>query len=229
VTGLRARYVVQADPLRSERRVELVLLGCGALLLLLALYLLLRILLATDVAPVAPAPDSVRVVSLAGSGALPAEEREVLLARPLFWAGRLPEEASAEAAVVVQEKESARAAPRMKDVTVRGVYGSGESGGVILSVKERELRLAVGDEVDGWRLERVTGGSAVFVSGDARDERELLPQVIEAPASPAARVSTGESGTAARSTVGSDRRAARAKDGGADDEEEPRLTLGGAR
>lgn len=228
---LRARYAGQADPLRSERRVELMLVGCGGLLLALALYLLLRIVLATDVEPIAPAPDSVRVATLAVGEALPVEEREALLARPLFWAGRLPEEAAGEPAVVAEAEKPGKAAPRMKDVTVHGVYGSGETGGVILSVKQRELRVAVGDEVEGWRLEGVTGDSAVFVSGGVRDERELVPQVIEAPAPAATRQEASASAAA-----GGKRRAAAAPDdrddaaaGAAAAEEEPRLTLGGVR
>jgi hypothetical protein len=212
--ALRARYGVQADPLRSERRVELALLGCVVLLLLVGAYLLVRVVLATDVAPIAPAPDSVRVATLAGRAPLPLEEREAILARPLFWAGRVPEEVPQEPAAIAEAEQRARAAPKMKGVTVRGVYGSGDTGGVILSVKERELRVAVGDEVEGWRLERVTGNSAVFVSGAERDERELLPQVVEAPPPPAADRAT---------------KAAPAPDGGeaAEAAAEGRLSLGG--
>lgn len=176
---LRARYVGLAEPLRSERRVELVLLSCVGLLLLVAAYLLLRVVLATDVAPIAPAPDSVRVAALADSKPLSLEEREAILARPLFWAGRAPQEAPQEPAAVADTERRTAAAPRMKDVTVLGVYGSGDAGGAILSVKERQLRVAVGDEIEGWRLELITDNSAVFVSGAERDERELLPQVIE--------------------------------------------------
>jgi len=220
VKGLPARYAVQADPLRSERRVELAVLVCGALLGLLALYLLLRVVLATDIKPIAPAPDSVRVATVAGDDALLAEEREVLLARPLFWAGRTPEEEREAPEVVAEVETKEKAAPRMKDVTVWGIYGSGDTGGVILSVKQRQLRLAVGEEVDGWRLDRVTGDSAVFISGGVRDERELVPQVIE--------VSSVSAGTG--SAAGDP--AAQAADNGTGEsaEEEPRrLTLGGVR
>lgn len=227
---LRARYAAQADPLRSERRVELAVLGCAAVLLLLLIYLLLRILLATDIAPIAPAPDSVRVATLAGGGALPVQEREALLARPLFWAGRQPESAAAGLAVVTEAEASSEAAPRMKDVTLQGVYGSGKAGGVILSVKQRQLRVAVGDEVEGWRLERVTGDSAVFVSGGKRDERELVPQLIEPPK---AMESADSTGSPARRTIKNGNGAEPVIPGALSDavgeEAERRLTLGGRR
>lgn len=179
-----ARYRAQADPLRSERRVELVLLCSGVLVLLLALYLSLRIVLAPRVEPIAPAPDSVRVATLVADGLPPVESREGMLARPLFWPERTPLEAAVLPETPAEASASEKPAPQMKEVTVRGVYGSGEAGGVILSVKQRPLRVAVGEEVDGWRLERVSSDGAVFVSGGVRDERELLPAVIEASATP---------------------------------------------
>ncbi len=209
---LLARYRVDTDPLRSERRVELVLLATVALLLLTVLYVALRIAMATTIRPLAPAPDSVRVVALQGAAALPAGEREAIVRRPLFWAGRRPVEAAAPPAEAVAQgaAEERAAAPRLKDVTVRGIYGSGDSGGVILTVKDRELRLAVGEEIEGWRLDRVDGNSATFVSGGARDRRELVPAVIEVAAESAAQAAmpddpepaSGEAGGEERLTLG---------------------------
>ena len=228
MTGLSARYRAQADPLRSERRVELALLVSVALFALLALYLLLRVAMATDIEPVAPAADSVRVASLAGAGALSVPEREAMLARPLFWAGRTPEELPDEPVAVAEAEQPGKPAPRMKGVTVRGIYGSGETGGVILSVKKRQLRVAVGEAVDGWRLERVTGDRAVFISAGVRDERELLPQVIEVSSAAAADAGAGRDASAG---PGPDRRGdgGGSAGGGAAEQEEPRLTLGGGR
>jgi hypothetical protein len=191
VKRLLERYRAVADPLRSERRVELALLVAGALLLLTVLYLAVRIALATAITPIAPAPDSVRVAMLQGPAVVPGEEREEIVRRPVFWAERKPVEgiAAYEAAQPQSAETGEQAAPRMKNVTVRGVYGSGERGGVILSVKDRELRLAVGEEIEGWRLEEISGDSATFVSGGVRDRRELLPLVIETPSRPAAEAS----------------------------------------
>ncbi|MHA7816240.1 MAG: hypothetical protein ACX93N_07175 [Pseudohaliea sp.] len=230
MTALSARYRAQADPLRSERRVELALLVSVVLLVLLAFYLLLRVAMATDIEPVAPAPDSVRVATLAGAGELPVAEREAMLARPLFWAGRRPEELPEEPVAVAEAEQPGKPAPRMKGVTVRGIYGSGETGGVILSVKDRQLRVAVGEAVDGWRLERVTGDRAVFISAGVRDERELLPQVVEAPSAAAADAGGG-GGAPAASGSGRERPGeGGGKAGGSKaEQEEPRLTLGGGR
>ncbi|KGE04739.1 hypothetical protein [Pseudohaliea rubra] len=219
--ALRARYAGQADPLRSERRVELAAIGLALVLVLVVFYLAVRLAVAGTIRPIEPAPDSVRVASLAAGTVPSPEDRQGITARPLFWAQRQPVEAVEEPAVVVEKAEKVeKAAPRMKNVTVHGVYGSGDAGGVILSLKQRELRVAVGEEVDGWQLERVTGDSAVFLSGGVRDERELVPQVIELPEpqSPA-----GNADAASPAQDG-DRSAAAGRD-----KDEPRLTLGGAR
>lgn len=208
------RYRVAADPLRTERRVELVLLLFVALLLLALLYQGVRLVLADEVEPLAPAPDSVRVADLVRPAAPAPEARRELLQRPLFWSERAPPAPVEDVAEAEPEpEEKARAARRMKGVTVSGVYGSGDSGGAIIALKDRELRLAVGDEVQGWRLAEVTGQSAVFVSGAARDERELVPAVI-AVSEPAE-----DSGGARAAVPDADtRQSVRPKD---------RLTLGG--
>jgi hypothetical protein len=223
VRALRARYAVLVDPLRSERRVELALLGCGLLLLLLVLYFLVRVAVATDIDAIAPAPDSVRVASLSRSGVPPVEDREAIVSRPLFWAERQPVEpvVTPEAVAAAEKGKPEKAAPRMKEVTVSGVYGSGETGGVILSVKQRQLRLAVGEEVDGWRLERVTANSAVFTSGGVRDERELLAQVIE--------VSSASAGSGAGQNMPAVTQPVSDAGGEAGAGEEEQLTLGGVR
>ena len=221
---LTARYVGQADPLRTERRVELVVVILALVLVLLVLYLTIRLALSGEVRPIEPAPDSVRVASLAAGSVPTPEERETIVGRPLFWAQRRPAEVVEEAEPVVKkEVTKEKAAPRMKGVTVHGVYGSGATGGVILSLKNRELRVAVGEEVDGWQLERVTGDSAVFVSGGVRDERELVPQVIEVPEP---RMPEGSASARAAAPPAGDSDQSAAAD---TEKDESRLTLGGVR
>lgn len=222
--ALTARYVGQADPLRTERRVELAVVSLVLVLVLLVLYLTIRLALSGKVRPIEPASDSVRVASLATGSVPTPEDRETIVARPLFWAQRRPAEVVEEPQPVVKKEDmKEKAAPRMKGVTVHGVYGSGGTGGVILSLKNRELRVAVGEEVDGWQLERVTGDSAVFVSGGVRDERELVPQVIAVPEPPMPEGSA--SARAAAPPAGDSDQSAAADT----EKDESRLTLGGVR
>lgn len=212
--SLKQRYRVGADPLRSERRVELVVVVLVALLLLQLLWAGSKILLAGDVQPVAPAADSLMVAEVPRPQSVDADDSAAVQARPLFWAGRRPQDTAANAAqeAAAAEKDK-KAAPKMKDVALLGVYGSGRTGGAIVAVKGKQERLAVGDTVQDWRLQEVAANRAVFVSGGARDERELLPRVIAPPVNAAGEVI--EPGAGQRETSSEA------------DDDEPRLTLGG--
>jgi len=212
---LRDRYRVSADPLRTERRVELGVIALATVLLLQLVWAGTRMLLAGDVAPMTPAADSLIVAEVPRPQSVDAEDSAAVQARPLFWAERRPLEvvASTPAEDELVEKNE-RAAPRMKNVTLLGVFGSGRTGGAIVAVKGRQERVAVGERVQDWRLQEVAANSAVFVSGGARDERELLPRVIAPPVDAA--------GNAVAPAGG--------QGGGADadaDDEERRLSLGG--
>lgn len=215
---LKARYGVVTDPLRSERRIELAVIVLVAVLLLQLVWAGVRLLLADNVAPVAPAADSLLVAEVPRPQRVDAEDSAAVQARPLFWAERRPTDviASAAADAAAAAAKSEKAAPKMKDVTLLGVFGSGRTGGAIVAVKGEQERIAVGDRVQDWQLQEIAANRAVFVSGGARDERELLPRVIPLPVDAAGDVivpGAGQSDGSARDT----------------DEEEPQLTLGGPR
>ena len=213
--SLKNRYRVNADPLRSERRVELIVVVLAAILLLQLLWSGLRILLAGEVAPVTPAADSLMVVDVPRPQSVNAQDSAAVQARPLFWASRRPRDVLASAAAQNEEPEEEPAAPKMKNVKLLGVFGSGESGGAIVAVKGRQERVSVGESVQDWRLQEVAANRALFVSGGSQDERELLPRVIAPPVDAAGDVIAPGAGQ------GSGDAAADA------DEEEPRLSLGG--
>lgn len=212
--SLKNRYQVNADPLRSERRVELVVVVLAVILLLQLLWSGLRILLAGGVAPVAPAADSLMVVDVPRPQSVDAKDSALVQARPLFWAERRPRDVLASATAEDEVSSEERAAPKMKNVKLLGVFGSGSTGGAIVAVKGKQERVAVGDSVQDWRLREIAANRAVFVSGGARDERELLPQIIAPPVDAAGDVIEPGAGQGEAATDA--------------DDEEPRLTLGGA-
>lgn len=198
---LRDRYGVSANPLHSERRVELAVVVLAVILLLQLLWAGSRILLGGNVQPVAPAADSLMVAEVPRPQSVDAKDSAEVQARPLFWAERRPTDvlasAAREEAAAAQDE---RAAPKMKDVALLGVFGSGKTGGAIVAVKGKQERVAVGDTVQDWRLQEVAANRAVFVSGGARDERELLPRVIAPPVDAAGDViepGAGQGNTAA--------------------------------
>ncbi|TCO74903.1 type II secretion system protein N [Chromatocurvus halotolerans] len=211
---VKARYGVATDPLRSERRVELAVIVLAALLVLQLVWAGARILLAENVTPVAPAADSLLVAEVPRPQRVDAKDSAAVQARPLFWAERRPTDVIASSAAEAAAAENAQAAPKMKDVTLLGVFGSGSTGGAIVAVKGKQERIAVGDRVQDWRLQEIAANRAVFVSGGSRDERELLPRVIPLPVDAAGDVILPDAGQSAGNA-------------GDADEEEPQLTLGG--
>ena len=110
-----------------------------------------------------------------------------MVARPLFWESRRPEDAP-EAEVVA--KPTSAKGKKLEGVRVVGIFGSGDAGGAIVIAKGKKQRISVSDSLEGWQLESVAPDRAVFVSGADRDEK-LLSTVstnvqynTEAPAEP---------------------------------------------
>lgn len=185
VGSLLARYRVRENPQRSLRRLELLVLVLLLLALLQLLWIALGSLRPASVEPVAPVVDSLRVVETASPGAVTGPMSLQFQSRPLFWASR-----RAEAPIFAMEDiEEGDEAParRLEDLQLTGLIANGNQGTAIVTLKEQRLRLAVGDEIEGWSLQSVSNSEAVFVSAGARDIRRLLPQQVmafdEAPAS----------------------------------------------
>ena len=182
VSALRDRYSTAQDPLRSERRLELVLVVLLAVVLLQLLWFGFGALVSPGVTPVAPARDSMLVSDAHEPGSITATQSLELQSRPLFWQSRRP------SATPVQESNvdtPAGQAParQLQQLAVSGVFGAGSQGGAIVEYKGERMRLRIGDEVDGWALQSVAPGEATFVSAGVRDVRRLLPKPVVAPPS----------------------------------------------
>jgi hypothetical protein len=85
--------------------------------------------------------------------------------RPLFETDRRPAEGvTGPLDIEVVDTEASEA--QLEDVTLIGVFASGDAQGVILRKADgTRFRLVEGEEVDGWRLQSVEPRSAVFASG----------------------------------------------------------------
>jgi hypothetical protein len=162
-----ARYRVQGEPLRSERRVELLVLSLAVLLLALALYYAVRLVTLAPPPAVMPGADSLGVTAVEGAGPVTDAQRAAMLQRPLFWSSRRP----------VESAETAEAAPaedpksgNIDNVILLGVFGEGSSAGIIARVGGRQQRVTVGESVEGWTLDAVALQHAVFSrSGESRE------------------------------------------------------------
>ena len=90
VSAVKERYSAQSDPLRTERRVELVALALSALLVLQLFYSLLRVMFMTQPDTVAPPADLLSGTQVSRLETVDARLSNELRARPLFWVSRRP-------------------------------------------------------------------------------------------------------------------------------------------
>ena len=179
------RYRVTENPLKTERRVELTVAVLLALLLLWFLLGLLRQGLMTGPASLPPAADSLMVEALQLEPPLTAEAASDILARPLFWEGRRP----LAPVVALVSKPKKKAPGKLEGVTLHGVYGEGDSLGLIATVDGKLSRISKGSPVKGWQLEGYNDGVAEFVS-DGR--RATLPLELTTPSVKIAKLQPAE-------------------------------------
>lgn len=172
--AFKGRYRVGVDPLRTERRIEMVVIFLLLLLLLQLAYGASRLAISSTPAPILPATDSLKVMSSIPLDRVTARQRSEIRSRPLFWTGRRPAEGAANAAELQQLKELKE--HTFKGIRLLGVFGVGESVGIIAQVKGKSRRVLLGEKVDGWTLEAVEGNDAVFVVGSRREKVTLRPE-----------------------------------------------------
>ena len=181
IADLKTRYRGAAPPLRTERRVELVLLALLVIVLLQMLWFLADKLSSPSIDPLPPAADSIRVVALATGESISAADSLRMQTRPLFWPDRRPV-AGVSAAPAMDGGDGQESARSLKNLELTGVFGGGDGGGAIVTYKGDRQRLLVGDEIDGWTLQSVAPDEVVFTSAGTRDVRRLSPVPVRADA-----------------------------------------------
>ena len=171
---LPSRYRESENPVMTERRVELAaVLLLSALLVWLALGLL-RLLVEAGPEPLLPADDSLAVQALALEPPLASADAAAILQRPLFWEGRRPL-ALRPAAVPSQELAIKQ---NLDGVTLHGVFGTGDSLGLIVSVNGAQSRVIKGGSVKGWKFTEYLDGTAEFERGG---RKATLPLALAVP------------------------------------------------
>lgn len=169
--NLKERYSVQSNPLKTERRVELAALVILAVLLLQLVYSGLRLVLLSSPQAIAPAPDTLVVGEVASALNLSAADSEELLGRPLFWPSRRPAPEVVDKAPPPEEEKSGD----LKGVQLVGVFGVGESAGIIALVQGKKQRILRGEKLLGWTLQSVEPTRIILVDKGSRRELSLEP------------------------------------------------------
>ncbi len=186
------RYKSSADPLHSERRIELVALILTVVLAFQLLYGVANLLLRASPQPILPAADSLLVSDIRQSGVVSAQHSSDLRARPVFWPSRRSVGAPAEVVVVNTTKPNKN---ELDKVTLLGVFGVGDSAGIIALVKGKKKRILLGDKVVGWALESIEGGQAVFAEGGQSQTLTLNRAPVVEPVAAVPTVAPAQAGT----------------------------------
>ena len=182
---LLTRYQVQQNPLKTERRIELVVLALLALLLVSLVFGGLKLVASSELEPVFPSADSLAVQTLQLGEGLTDEQAAEILNRPLFWQSRRPLVPPPK----VIAKPKAKAPKKLEGITLLGVYGAGDGLGLIATVDGAFTRINKGQSVKGWQFSAYEDGAAVFVNGGRRTRLPLeltAPSVKVVTASPSA-------------------------------------------
>jgi len=171
-----ARYQVRENPLKALRRLELVAVGLGLLFLLWATLGGLATAIGSGPKPVFPAEDTLKVRALGLEPALDDEGSDRLVSRPLFWEGRRaidkrPLELIETTPKPVQVK-------KLDGVTLHGVYGEGESLGVIATVDGQLTRINANSSIKGWKMVSYANGEVTLENGG---RTQSLPLELTAP------------------------------------------------
>jgi hypothetical protein len=168
------RYKVNANPLFSERRVELVAVVLTSLLLLQLLYSALRLSVLSEPESIAPASDVMAVSDRMAVEVVSAELSEELRARPLFWSSRRVQ--VSEPVASSQVKTAAASKSKLDKIKLVGIFGGGESAGIIALVNGNKRRILLGESVEGWSLDSVARNEVVFADGARRETLILQTQ-----------------------------------------------------
>ena len=153
------RYSAPTDPERSERRLELLALTLGLAFLLQILYHSAGVLRVTVPEPVLPTEDSLQLVDLQRAPAASFNDSEDIRARPLFWPSRGRVVPTSKA---IERVKASKKTPTLETVRLLGVFGGGETRGIIALVNGEKERILLGDKVVGWKLDSVSADKAVF-------------------------------------------------------------------
>lgn len=167
---LRSRYTQHTDPLRTQRRLELVALLLVMFICLQLVAGLVGLAVSTGPGPIEPAADSLRVPAVSAPAVVAAAERNEIISRPLFWVGRRPVEVVA----AIPDPDAVQGGSKdLKEVKLVGLFGGGDTVGAIVLVKGKKQRILRGEALEGWTLDAVGPQEAVFERGARRETLAL--------------------------------------------------------
>lgn len=167
---LPGRYKVNGNPLATERRIELVAVVLGVVLALQLVYSILRIILLSAPDPIVPVAESLAFSEVRTVQTVSALQSDEIVTRPLFWSSRRPLDT---AAVIENIATDGKPTGDLATVSLTGVFGGGESAGIIAVVGDKKHRVLVGGKLFDWTLDSMGLDHAVFVRRGEAQKLEL--------------------------------------------------------
>lgn len=167
---LPGRYKVNGNPLATERRIELVAVVLGVVLALQLVYSILRIILLSAPDPIVPVAESLAFSEVRTVQTVSALQSDEIVTRPLFWSSRRPLDT---AAVIENIATDGKPTGDLATVSLTGVFGGGESAGIIAVVGDKKHRVLVGGKLFDWTLDSMGLDHAVFVRRGETQKLEL--------------------------------------------------------
>ena len=175
--SVRDRYRVAVNPMLTERRIELAILVLLLVLILQLVYGGSRLALLSAPTVILPAADSLRVSETLSQQTITMDQRNEIRDRPLLWAARRPFVAPVAVPVVKATKPKP-----FEGFQLVGLFGTGDSVSVIVSLKGKTQRMRLGESFDEWKLTSVGANDAVFTSGSQEETLVLKVAPIAPPA-----------------------------------------------
>lgn len=176
IEAVVARYQVRENPLKALRRLELAAVGLGIVFLLWATLGGLATAFGGGPKPLFPAEDTLKVRALGLETALDEEGSDRLVSRPLFWEGRRAIDKRPLELIATTPKPAK--VEKLEGVTLHGVYGEGESLGVIATVDGELTRINANSSIKGWKMVSYANGEVTLENGG---RTQSLPLELTAP------------------------------------------------
>jgi hypothetical protein len=168
------RYQGCADTRQTERRIELVTIGLAILLLVQLLLSGLRLAILSTPDAISPSVDGLSDAQLMSVERVSSSQSAEISARPLFWLSRRPSEVTV-AADAPGDNPTANLGS-LEKVKLLGLFGSGETAGIIVLVDKKKSRILLGGQVEGWTVDSIQRNDVEFTNGARREKLVLLPQ-----------------------------------------------------
>lgn len=170
---LSGRYNGAGNMRHAERVIELAAIAVAVLLLLQLLFAFVRLINLSSPDAIHPNIDGISDVMPSSLEKVDAAQSSQIRERPLFWTSRRPSQSSGGTGEAAGESAKSGSINKVKVV---GLFGGGDSSGIIALVRAKKRRILLNEQVEGWTLESVERNEVVFARDGRRKKVVLMPQ-----------------------------------------------------